>query len=72
MFLFFLQSTIAAYVAIGGAFVSWNVQFGDEKACVSAGVVSDTLEELPEFVGKTVCPNLMTSPMSLSMIAPIK
>jgi hypothetical protein len=40
-------------------FVIWNVQLGDEKTCVSAGDVSDTLEESPKFVGKTVCPNVL-------------
>jgi hypothetical protein len=44
---------------IGGAFVSWNVQLGDEKTCVSAGDISDTLEESPEFFGKTMCPNAL-------------
>jgi hypothetical protein len=35
------------------------VWLGDEKTCVSAGDVSDTLEEFPEFVGNTVCPNVL-------------
>jgi hypothetical protein len=56
---FFQRSIIAAYAAVCGVFVSWNVQFGDEKSCVSAGDVSDTLEELPKFFGKTVCPNVL-------------
>jgi hypothetical protein len=59
MFLFFVWSIIAAYAAVGGAIVSWNVQLGDEKTCVSAVNISDTLEELPKFVGKTVCPNVL-------------
>jgi hypothetical protein len=59
MHFFFLWSIIAAYTAVGGAFVSWNVQFEDEKTCVSAGDVSDALEESPKFVGKTVCPNVL-------------
>jgi hypothetical protein len=58
MLLFFLRSIIAAYAAVGGTIVSWNLRFGDEQTCVSAGDVSDTLEELPKFVGKTVCPNM--------------
>jgi hypothetical protein len=58
MFHFFLRSIIAAYAAVGGAFVSWNMQFGDEKTCVSAGYIPDTLEDLSKFVGKTVCPNV--------------
>jgi hypothetical protein len=36
-FVVFLQSIIAANAAVGEAFVSWNVQLGDEKAGVSAG-----------------------------------
>jgi hypothetical protein len=59
MLLFFLWSIIAAYAAVGGVFVFWNVRFGDEETCVSGGDISDTLEELPEFVGKTVCPNVL-------------
>ncbi len=47
--------------AVGGAFVSWNMQLGDEKICVSARDISDTLEKFPEFVGKTVCPNVLGS-----------
>ncbi len=35
------------------------MRFGDEETCVSAGYISDTLEESPEFVGKTVCPNVL-------------
>ncbi len=58
MLLFLLWSIIAAYTAIDGAFVSWNVGFGDEKTCVSARDISDTLEEPPEFDGKTMCPNM--------------
>jgi hypothetical protein len=57
MLLFFLWSIIAADAAIGGKFVRWNLQFVNEETCVSDGDVSDTLEELPEFVGETVCPN---------------
>ena len=59
MVLFFLWSIIAAYAAVGGAIVSWNVQLGDEKTCVSAVNISDTLEELPNFVGGTMCPNVL-------------
>jgi hypothetical protein len=33
--------------------VRWDVRFGDEEACVSARYVTDTLKELPKFVGKT-------------------
>jgi hypothetical protein len=77
MFFFFLQSILAAYTAIGGAFVSWNMQFGDEETCVSAGYVSDTLEE-------SVCPNVFVfvqihqvlifkdMPASSPMMAPMK
>jgi hypothetical protein len=84
MLLFFLRSIIAAYAAIGGGFESWNVQFGDEKACVCAGDISDTLEEPPKFVGKTVCPKILvcvqfyqvqysrTMPVSLLIMAPMK
>jgi hypothetical protein len=36
-----------------------NVQLGDEKICVSARDVSNTLEKLPKFVCKTVCPNVL-------------
>jgi hypothetical protein len=56
--LFFLRLVIAENVAIGGAFVSWNMRLGDEKASVSAGDISGTLEELSDFIGKTVSPNL--------------
>ncbi len=35
------------------------MQLGNEKTCVSAVDGSDTLEELPKFVGKTVCPNVL-------------
>jgi hypothetical protein len=59
MFLFFLRSIIATHAAVGGAFVSWNLRFADEEICVRAGYVSDTLEELAEFVGKTVCQNVL-------------
>ena len=59
MLLLFLQSIIVAYAALGGGFVSWNMRFGDEKACVSVRDVSDTLEDLPKFVFKTVCPNVL-------------
>ncbi len=61
MLLFFLWLVIAANAAVGGAFVSWNVTLGDEKekACVSAGDISDTLEESPDFIGKPVNPNLL-------------
>jgi hypothetical protein len=38
LFIFFLRLIIAAYAAIGGVFVSWNMQFGVEKACVSVQV----------------------------------
>ncbi len=37
MLLFFLWAIIAAYAAVGGAFVSWNVQFGYEKMCQCRG-----------------------------------
>ncbi len=43
VFVFFLRLIIAAYVALGGAFVSWNLRFGDEETCVSAGYISDSL-----------------------------
>ncbi len=59
MFLLLLCSVIAAHVAIGGAFASWNKILGDEKACVSAGDISDTLEESPHFIGKTMGPHLL-------------
>ncbi len=59
MLLFFLWLIIAAHAAVGGAFVSWNVLFEDEKTCVSAWNVSDTLEELPKFICKTMCPNVL-------------
>ncbi len=59
MFLFILWSIIAANAAIGGVFVSCNVRLGDEKTCVSAGDVFDTLEELPESIGKTVHPKML-------------
>ncbi len=59
MLLFFLWLVIAANAAVGGAFVSWNMRLGNEKACVSAGDISDTLEELPDFIGKTMSPNLL-------------
>jgi hypothetical protein len=59
MLLFFLWSIIAAYAVVGGAFVSWNVQFGDEKTSVSARDVSDALEEAPKLVGKTMCPDVL-------------
>jgi hypothetical protein len=51
MFFFFLRLVIAANAAIGGAFLSWNVWLGDEKASFSAGDISDTLEESPNFIG---------------------
>ncbi len=35
------------------------MQFGDEKTCVSARDISDTLEESSKFVGKTMCPNVL-------------
>jgi hypothetical protein len=59
MFLFLLWLVIAANAAVGGAFVSWNKWIGDEKACVSAGDISDTLEESPNFIDKTVGPHLL-------------
>jgi hypothetical protein len=30
-----------------------------KKPCVSARDISDTLEELPNFVGGTMCPNVL-------------
>jgi hypothetical protein len=59
MFLLFLWSVIAANAAVGGAFVSWNVWLGDENACVGDGDISDTLEESPDFIGKTMGTNLL-------------
>jgi hypothetical protein len=54
MSLFFLRLVIAANVSVGGEFVSWNKWLGDEKTCVSARDISDALEKLPNFIGKTV------------------
>jgi hypothetical protein len=53
MYFVFLRPIIATYAAIGWAFMSWGMRFGDEETCVSARYVSDTLEEVTKFVGKT-------------------
>ncbi len=59
MCLFLLWLVIAVNAAVSGAFMSWNEQLGDEKTCVSAGDISDALEKLPNFIGKTVGPHLL-------------
>jgi hypothetical protein len=59
VWLILLRRVVANYTAICICASLWNIQFLDEETGVGAFVLVDTLEYLPELIGKATNPNVL-------------